>query len=329
MYSTFKYTKLTVGLLALSSVFWVGCKDGNSALEKEIAKVPMQVEVLRFDQEFYNAKENELGVVKKKYPYLFPQEINDEVWLAKKKDTLFAELHTEVEKKFKNLGGLPEQLTDLFKHIKYYYPGESSKKKVITLISEVDVASKAIYADTLALVSIDTYLGADHKFYKGFPEYLRTTFEPSQILPDMAESFVVQKMVPSNDRTFLGAMIQKGKILYAKELLLPQVAEETLITYTKPQLDWCKANEAQVWRYFVDSELFYETDPKLMLRFIEPAPFTKFYLEIDAESPGRVGAWMGWQIVRSYMKNNNVTLQELFAKEAKDIFEQSKYKPKK
>ncbi|MDR0227702.1 MAG: gliding motility lipoprotein GldB [Flavobacteriaceae bacterium] len=329
MYSIVKYTKLTVGLLVLSSVFWVGCNDGKSAVEKEIEKIPMKMEVLRFDQDFYNAKASELGAVKKKYPYLFPQGVSDEVWLAKKNDTLFAELHTEVEKKYTSLDKLPEQLEDLFKHIKYYYPEESDKKKVVTLISEVDVASKAIYADTIALISIDTYLGADHKFYKGFPEYLRITFEPSQMLPDMAESFIVQKINPSNDRTFLTAMINKGKVLYAKELLLPNVAEESLITYTKPQLDWCKANEAQVWRYFVDNELFYETDPKLMLRFIEPAPFTKFYLEIDAESPGRVGAWVGWQIVRSFMKNNNVTLQELFAKEAKDIFEQSKYKPKK
>lgn len=329
MYSTFKYTKLTAGLLVLSSVFWVGCKDGSSAKEKEIAQVPMQIEVLRFDQDFYDVKDEELPTLKAKYPYLFPVEVNDTIWLEKKKATLFKELHTEVEKKYADLGKLPEQLDDLFKHIKYYYPEESDTKKVITLISEVDVASKTIYADTLAFISLDTYLGADHKFYAGFPEYLRTTFNPVQILPDMAESFVVQKLVASNDRTFLGAMIQKGKMLYAKELLLPQAPEESIITYTPDQLAWCKTNESQVWRYFVDNEMFYETDPKLVLRFLEPAPFTKFYLEIDAESPGRVGAWVGWQIVRSYMQNNNVTLQELFAKGAKDIFEQSKYKPKK
>lgn len=329
MRSLFKYTKLTTGLLVLSGVFWMGCQNKQSVLEKEITKIPMQVEVLRFDQDFYAAKDSELNKVKSKYPYLFPEGIEDQVWIEKKKDTLFAELHTEVERKYKDLGKLPQELDDLFKHIKYYYPEESDHKKVVTLISEVDVASKTIYADTIALVSLDTYLGADHKFYKGFPEYLRTTFEPVQILPDMAESFLVQKVVPSSDRTFLAAMIQKGKILYAKETLLPNVPEESIITYTKDQLAWCHTNESQIWRYFVDNEMFYETDPKLMLRFLEPAPFTKFYLEIDAESPGRVGSWIGWQIVRSYMQNNNVTLQELFAKEAKDIFEQSKYKPKK
>jgi uncharacterized protein YjaZ len=60
------------------------------------------------------------------------------------------------------------------------------------------------------------------------------------------------------------------------------------------------------------------------------APFSKFYLEIDNESPGRVGQWIGWQIVRSFMENNpQVTVQELLLMDAKQIFEKSKYKPKK
>ena len=54
------------------------------------------------------------------------------------------------------------------------------------------------------------------------------------------------------------------------------------------------------------------------------------YLEIDNESPGRIGQWMGWQIVRSFMENNpKVTVQQLIKMDANSIFEQSKYKPKK
>ncbi len=85
-----------------------------------------------------------------------------------------------------------------------------------------------------------------------------------------------------------------------------------------------------MWRHFIENEMLYSEDPKLNIRFIAPAPFSKFYLEIDNDSPGRVGAWIGWQIVRSYMKNNNnVTLPELLKTNAKEIFEKSKYKPKK
>jgi uncharacterized protein YjaZ len=85
-----------------------------------------------------------------------------------------------------------------------------------------------------------------------------------------------------------------------------------------------------MWRFFIDESLLYNSDPKLPNRFINLAPFSKFYLEIDNESPGRVGQWIGWQIVRSFMKNNEkVTVQELLKMEYKDIFDRSKYKPKK
>lgn len=325
----FKISKISLPLLVVSSFFVWSCGDSTTKLDKEVEQIPMDVVVERFDQEFYTGKEADFQALKAKFPYMFPVGVTDEAWLEKKQDTIFKELYQEVTKQYSDLKTLPADLKHLFQYIKYYYPNESEHKKVITVISEVDVSAKAIYADTLALISLDTYLGKDHHFYKGFPEYTLTTFEPSQILPDMAESFVIQKLPNTADRTFLSALIQKGKLVYAKELLLPFVPKETLMTYTKEQLQWCETNEAQIWRYFVDNQLFFETDGQLTARFIEPAPFSKFYLDIDSDSPGRVGVWIGWQIVRSFMENNNVTLQELFAMNAKDIFEKSKYKPKK
>ena len=84
-----------------------------------------------------------------------------------------------------------------------------------------------------------------------------------------------------------------------------------------------------MWSYFINDNLLYDSDPKLANRFINPAPFSKFYLEIDNESPGRVGAWLGWQIVKSYMDNNATSLTDLLKMDAKELFEKSKYKPKK
>jgi uncharacterized protein YjaZ len=52
-------------------------------------------------------------------------------------------------------------------------------------------------------------------------------------------------------------------------------------------------------------------------------------LEIDNESPGQVGAWIGWQIVRSYAKNNDVPVAKLLEINAKELFKKSKYKPNK
>jgi uncharacterized protein YjaZ len=127
----------------------------------------------------------------------------------------------------------------------------------------------------------------------------------------------------------LSQMIYYGKQLYLKDLLLPDYNDAQKMGYTPEQITWCQENESYMWRYFISKEMLYSNDQKLAMRFIDPAPFSKFYLEIDNESPGQVGSWIGWQIVRSYMNNNEVSLTDLLNANAKEIFEKSKYKPKK
>ena len=75
--------------------------------------------------------------------------------------------------------------------------------------------------------------------------------------------------------------------------------------------------------------MLYSTDSKLDKRFIDIAPFSKFYLDQDNKSPGQIGGWIGWQIVRSYMQNNDVSLRKLLQTDAEIIFKKSKYKPKR
>ena len=50
----------------------------------------------------------------------------------------------------------------------------------------------------------------------------------------------------------------------------------------------------------------------------------------NRDSAPKLGVWMGWQIVRKYMKEHpDVTLQQLMAdNDAQKILNQSKYKPK-
>ena len=117
--------------------------------------------------------------------------------------------------------------------------------------------------------------------------------------------------------------------MYLKDVLLPDYSDAEKMGYTPEQIKWCEENESYMWRYFIEGELLYSADQKLVTRFINPAPFSKFYLEIDNESPGQVGAWIGWQMVRSYMENNKVPVADLLKTDAKEIFSKSKYKPKK
>ncbi|MCG2610717.1 gliding motility lipoprotein GldB [Flavobacterium sp. SM15] len=314
-------------LVVAFAVLALSCKKEDKVNEA-VEAIPVKVTVERFDKLFYESNPEELPELKTKFPFFFPAGNPDTVWTNKLKNPLLKELYSEVKKKYPDNSAFEPDLEELFKRIQFYYP-EYKTPKVITLISEVDTDAKAIYADSLVLLSLDTYLGKDHRFYEGFPKYQRQGFEPSQMMPDLVSSFSQGKIAPPTDRTLLAQMIYFGKELYLKDMLLPDASDAAKIEYTEEQIKWCQENEGEMWKYFINNKILYDTDTKLMQRFISVGPYSKFYLEIDNESPGRVGQWLGWQIVRSYMSNNDTDLQKMMAMDAKELFDNSKYKPKK
>ena len=301
--------------------------DKKSKVEKAVKEIPMELKVERFDKLFFETSPKDLGQLKQQFPFFFPKATPDNVWLEKMQNPQWRELYTEVQNKYSNFEPVQKELNTLFKHLKFYFP-ETKTPKVITVISEMDYNNKVIYADSLVIISLELYLGKDHKFYQ-FPNYLKQNFEEKQMMPDLVTSYGTQKIAPITDQSLLSQMIYFGKQLYLKDLLLPDYTDAEKIGYTIEQNKWCAENEGYMWRYFLENELLYSNDSKLGNRFINPAPFSKFYLEIDNESPGRVGTWIGWQMVRSFMKSNDVPLEKMLQLNAKELFEKSKYKPKK
>lgn len=311
----------------IAVLFFLTACNNKTKVEQTVELIPVDIKIERFDKLFFETKPNNLNELKNKFPFFFPSSVNDSVWLKKMKDPLWRELYSEVQNKYSNIEPLRENLNLLLKYTKYYFP-ETKTPKVITVISEMDYNNKVIYADSLLIISLELYLGKAHKFYQ-FPKYIKQNFEENQILPDIVSSFLLKKNIINSDKSLLSQMIYHGKQLYVKDKLLPDYTDANKIGYTSDQIKWCQENESYIWRYFLEKEMLYDTDPKLNNRFINPAPFSKFYLEIDNESPGRIGTWIGWQIVRSFMENNEVTLPELLKMNAKEIFVKSKYKPKK
>lgn len=314
------------GLLLLIIIL-VSC-DSQSKEEQEIEKITFNLKVTRFDKKFATVTAENLPALKAEYPYLFPERFTDSMWLAKASDTIQLELNEEVAKAFPEFSTEEDGLFALFQHTKYYFPSFEIPH-VITITSEVDYRNKVLLTPDYLFISLDTYLGKDHPFYIGLQEYLKKNFEKNQILPDVANA-IAEVFVPRPDsKTFLANMLYYGKILYIKDLLLPKVEDHNKIGYTQEELDWALANEEEVWRYFVEREVIFNTDADLLSRFLYPAPFSKFYLELDAESPARLGRFIGWQMIRQYMDKNEVSVQEMLTTNAETIFNKANYKPKK
>ena len=315
---------ITVFLILVS---FLSCKSDK---EKNInvSNVDVNFSIKRFEVAFYSATAEKLPNLKNEYPYLFPKSFTDSLAIAKISDKNEKELFNETQKIYKDISVLETELSSLFKYVKYYNPKFESPN-VITMISNIDYNSRVIYADSLLLVSLDVYLGKEHQFYVDYPKYIKENNTKDNIIVDVANSIIEKQLLPVSNRSFIGKMIQNGKKLYLLDMYLPNTLDRLKIGYSQNKLDWAITNEEQIWMYFIERKLLFSTDTKLNKRFLENAPFSKFYLQEDNLSPGRVGIWLGWQIVRSYMQNNDVSLQELLKIDSEELFKKSKYKPKK
>ncbi|AEH00288.1 gliding motility lipoprotein GldB [Lacinutrix sp. 5H-3-7-4] len=310
-------------------IFTVLSCGNDDKVESEIAKLPLDVSIERFDLAFANASPQDLPKLKQAFPFMFSSKYEDDFWVAQMQDTLQQEIQTETQKAFKSFTNETQDIVSLFKHLKYYFP-EFNTPRVVTVASNVDYRNKVVVTDTIVVLPLANYLGDTHYFYQGIQDYIRKNLKAEQMVVDLAESYAKGFMFQQQRKTLLDELIYAGKQLYFKDMVIPFKTDAEKIGYSQEQIDWAKANEENIWRYFVDKELLFSTNSKLPSRFINDAPFSKFYLEeIDNESPGRIGQYIGWQIVRAYMENNNVTFKQMLTKSTKEIFDNAKFKPRR
>jgi gliding motility-associated lipoprotein GldB len=293
----------------------------------DISKTKINFSLNRFDVDFYNDSSKTLPDLKEQYSFLFPKTISDSIWVSKMNNIDEQELFSETQKIYKDFSSTEKELTSLFKHIKYYNPRFKSPD-IITMLTNIDYENRITYVDSLLLISLDAYLGENHQFYADYPKYIKENNTKKHIIVDVANA-VISKQIPQTiDRTFLAKILHEGKKLYLLDIYLPRILDEEKLGYSKQKLDWAIYNEEKIWMYFIQNKLLYSTDSNLSRRFLDNAPFSKFYLEQDKLSPGKIGSWIGWKIVASYMKYNDVSLQHLKKIEPEDLLNKSKYKPK-
>jgi hypothetical protein len=239
-------------------------------------------------------------------------------------------LYEKSREVYPGFGFLEDGLTRTFGTIKAVYP-EFKVPHVYTYISGLLYEYPVQYIDTVLVIGIDMFLGWNFEQYRAaaLPVYLTRRMERQDIIPDCSRQIAFSMLPPDFEpKTLLDQMIVHGKILYAMDRFLPDTPDSLKIGYTKSQLEWAGDNEAPLWRLLIDQELLFRNDEGLKTRFIQDGPFTT---GLPSGSPAMLGRWLGWQIVRSYMKKHpDLSLKQLFEQtDSQLILSQSGYKPKR
>ncbi len=247
-------------------------------------------------------------------------------------DNLNREVYQKVLNVYPDLHGLEEALTGAFRHYLYYFPG----RKVPEVYTYVSGFNASLLIDEGILgIGLDRYLGDDVPYYDqlGIPKYMQRKMVPEKIPSDCmyAWASVEFPFQPAGKDTMLtenviNRMIYEGKLYYFVKAMLPREKDEVIIGFTPEQMKWCRDNEEQMWAYLIEQKLLFRTDYMTINKLTRDAPFTNYF---PRESPGRAANWIGWQIVRNYMKmHREVTLEELMTTaNYQKILNESEYNP--
>ncbi len=234
-------------------------------------------------------------------------------------DTLYQETMHLID-----AGMVSYELDKAYGRVKRAYPNFQAPK-VQAIYSGL---RKDIYlSDSLLIIGLDYYLGEGASFRPQIYEYLRVRFTPDHLVPQLLQ-FTSLKFNETNNgkRTILEEMIYAGKALEFTKEMLPCVADSIIMGYTSKEIADATVSEGVIWAHFLDRKLLYSDSPSNITKYVDERPSIP---EIDKNCPGRIGQWLGWQIVKAYREETGLSIKELMDEtDAQKILTRSKYRPR-
>lgn len=176
------------------------------------------------------------------------------------------------------------------------------------------------------------FLGKDFPAYDPtqYFDYLRRRFEPQYIVPNSIRE-ITRQIYPDTSQTLtlIEQMVEKGKQWFLIDKFLPDTPDSLKTGFTKNQLSWCKENEGNIWAAIVKNVDLYSVDPDIIQNYIGEAPFSQAAGMPEQVTPGNIGQWVGWQIVKKYASlHQELSPSQVIAVPARQLFNESAYKPK-
>lgn len=319
-------------LLMIFVVLFIGCT--SQPCRESVNPVDIQLNVNRLEAlMFASSSSKEIEKILSEYPDFAQFFLHADQYPA---DSILAEriyhliqnpsidtLYQESLEAFKEFDQLIGTLEESIGRLKTYYPEAK--------IPEVQTAVTGLYNDLFItnehiMIGMDFFIGKNASYKpQQIPDYILRRYDVEHLPANIMQFISSQYIKPSKGDAMLAEMIDYGKSYYLLSKILPCTPENILIGYTEEEWQDSFDNDAIIWANFVQNELLYETNHTIKQKFLGERPNV---YEIGDKCPGRIGRWLGWQIVNAYAEKSGVTVQELMNEtDANKIFNQSAYKP--
>lgn len=315
--------------------FSCGKSEESCELDLEILGTEIDFSLERLEEKFFASQTLEdFFYLMEKYPEFTNTYLQKDLYLNEDslvadliqihQDSTMKDLFQAVKTEFPDLDSVETDLRNAFKYIKYYYP-EFKVPKVYTFVSGFN--SDLLINEDMIVIGLDYFLPATHKYQPELPKYLAERYNKNHLVPMIITALSSRfNTINSEDNTLLAEMIYYGKAYHFTKAILPCTPEKWIIGYSEGELVDSYSNEEFIWSHFIENELLYETNPFEIRKYLGEAPFTD---AISTKAPGRLGRWLGWNIVDDYQISENVSLVDLMSEaDAAKIFKLSGYRPR-
>ena len=244
-------------------------------------------------------------------------------------------LQDTIEVAYPDTKEIEEDLKEAFKLLLYYFP-EFQIPNIYFFQSEFGYQT-IIFSDTdrdAIAIGLDMFLGEDFDYKAldprnpAFSDYLTRSYNKDHIVRKAMILLLEDVVGQVNGKRFLDKIIHDGKKLYILDRLLPLEEDTIVYEYTAEHWEWLKNNELEMWGFFLENELIYETSHLKIDKYVNVSPNAP---GMPPEAPGRTGTYIGYRIVEAYMdRNPALGLKDLIDEtDSQKLMELSKYKPKR
>lgn len=210
----------------------------------------------------------------------------------------------DVEKRLPDLGAIEARLGGLKSGIEAVVEGVKFPKRVFGIVTPYE--QTVVFADSVALVGLNHYLGSDYEGYQAFDSYKRQCKSPDFLVYDFAKALLYTQC-PFREQTeskVLSRLIYEGAVISAVMRSVPDADPAHALGYTSGQLEWADSNMQRIWHKMVADGMIYSVDKTVADRLVAKAPHTTV---IHPQSPGALGTYVGYLIVESYLAKHPET----------------------
>jgi len=334
--------KLSVLLL---SAFLFACNNHKNV--PDVSSIKIDVTIKRFEKAFFQIDTlntlQGLNKVQQQFPDFYPDfmrgilQVNEAdtgiatTGVVKSFLSSYHSFNDSLNQIFSNMNTEEKEIEKGLRFVKYYFP-QYKVPGIITFVGPLDAPGVALTNHYIA-IGLQQFAGAQFSAYQTaesqqlYPSYISRRFSRDYIAVNCMK-IVGEDIFADNSagQPLIVQMIEKGKRLFLLDHFMPLTADSLKTGFTNKQLKWSEDNEGLIWNHIITNEDLYSVDPVVIQTYIGEAPFTQ---NMPESSPGNIGEWVGWQIIKKFAENfPDKSLPEIMQTEAQKIMEGAKYKPK-